>query len=55
MFKFIEGNNAIIKITVKGYEKELSQRVANILAKSALDMISLYLGGLPVFSKQILH
>ncbi len=27
MFKFIEGNNAIIKITVKGYEKELSQRL----------------------------
>lgn len=55
IFRIIDGNNAILKVKVKGYEKVLSQKLGNILAKSALDMLSLYVGRKRLFFQQILQ
>lgn len=46
---------SIIKVTVKGYELELSRRVAEIVCKSALDAVSLLFGGKDFFHQQALR
>ncbi|HAV5432060.1 Uncharacterised protein [Acinetobacter baumannii] len=55
IFRILEGNNAVLKVKVKGYERELSKKFGNILAKSVLDMLSLHIGSRRIFFKQILQ
>lgn len=45
---------SVLTITVKGYEKTLSRKVAEIVCKSALDAVSLLFGGNEFFHQQIL-
>ena len=45
---------SILKITVNGYEKDLSRKVAEITCKSALDAISLLFEGKEFFHQQAL-
>lgn len=53
VFSAIEKTPAMIKITVKGFERDYSYKLANIIAKTTLDSISL-LFNKDVFYQQIL-
>ncbi|WP_324172024.1 hypothetical protein [Sulfurimonas sp.] len=53
VFNAIEKAPAMIKITIKGFEKDYSYKLANIIAKTTLDSISL-LFNKDVFYQQIL-
>jgi len=53
IFDFIEKTPALIKITIEGYEKEFSYKLANIVAKTTLDSLSLLFNE-DVFYQQIL-
>jgi len=53
IFDFIEKTPALIKITIKGYEKDFSYKLANIVAKTTLDSLSLLFNE-DVFYQQIL-
>jgi len=46
---------ALIKITIRGFEKDYSRKLGKIIAKSALDSLSLLLGGSSLFLKQALY
>lgn len=46
---------AVVKVTVSGYEKNYSRKLALIVARSALDSISLMLGGSEFFNQNALH
>lgn len=54
VFSAIHEYPAILKITVKGYEHNLSRKVAEIVCKSALDAISLLFGSREYFHQQAL-
>ncbi|MBT2949600.1 hypothetical protein PO25_17095 [Vibrio anguillarum] len=45
---------AIVKVTVEGFEKDYSSKLARIISKSALDALSLLLGGRSLFLQQAL-
>jgi len=45
---------SILKITIKGYEYDLSRKVGEIVCKTALDSISLLFGGREFFHQQAL-
>jgi len=53
IFDFIEKTPALIKITIEGYEKDFSYKLANIVAKTTLDSLSLLFNE-DVFYQQIL-
>lgn len=46
---------SLIKVTVNGYERDYSRKLARIVAKSALDSLSLLLGGRSSFVRQAIH
>lgn len=46
---------ALIKVTVNGFERDYSRKLARIVAKSALDSLSLLLGGRSSFLRQAIH
>ncbi len=54
IYPAIKGQSAIVKITLAGYEKDLSRKVGGLICKSALDSISLAFGGGDFFFKQAL-
>jgi hypothetical protein len=45
---------SVLKVTIVGYEKDLSRKVAEIVCKSALDSVSLVMGGGDFFHQQVL-
>ena len=53
VFNAIEKAPAMVKITIKNFEKDFSYKLANIIAKTTLDSISL-LFNKDVFYQQIL-
>lgn len=46
---------SLIKVTVKGFERDYSRKLARIVAKAGLDSLSLLLGGRSFFLQQALH
>jgi len=48
----IEEHGSFASVTLQGYERELSRKVAEVICKSALDSISLAFGGRDHFFKQ---
>ena len=46
---------SLVKITVEGFERAYSRKLAKIIAKSALDSLSLLFGGRSLFLQQALH
>ena len=52
IYSAIQDCPSVLKITVKGYEKDLSRKVAEIVCKSALDGMSLLFGGTEVIHQQ---
>lgn len=46
---------SIIKVTISGYEKEYSRKLAKIVCKTALDSISLCIGSRALFHQQALQ
>lgn len=54
IYDVLEGANAVVKVAVRGFEQDLSKKMSKILAKTALDMISLYLGGEKGFFQQVI-
>ncbi|WP_373943502.1 hypothetical protein [Vibrio chagasii] len=46
---------SLIKVTISGFERDYSRKLAQIVAKSALDSLSLLLGGRSFFLQQALH
>lgn len=46
---------AILKITIRGYEPELSRKLAKLACKTALDAVSLGFGSAEIFHQQALH
>lgn len=55
IYNVIAEANSVIKVTVEGIEQELSKKLSKILAKAALDMISLVIGSDKTFFQQIIH
>jgi hypothetical protein len=54
VYSAIKDCRAVLKIAVAGYEQDLSRKVAQIVSKSALDALSMLLGGKDFFHQQIL-
>jgi len=54
IYRAIKDRGAILKVTVTGYEQQLSRKVGQIISKSALDCLSLLLGGKDHFHQQAL-
>ncbi|MDH5885329.1 HEPN domain-containing protein [Vibrio splendidus] len=46
---------SLVKVTVTGFERDYSRKLARIVAKSALDSLSLLLGGRSSFLQQAIH
>jgi hypothetical protein len=46
---------SVLKVTIKGHEKELSRKLAELVCKTALDAVSLLFGGPEFFHQQALH
>ncbi|WP_045124848.1 hypothetical protein [Acinetobacter nosocomialis] len=55
IYNFIKDYNAILKVRLNGYESEFSIKLSKLVAKTALDMISLYQGKDTSFFKQVIH
>lgn len=54
IYNWIGGANSIVRVVVKGFEQDLSNKMSRILAKTVLDMISLYLGSERAFYQQVI-
>lgn len=46
---------AVLGVTIAGYERELSRKLAKLACKTALDSISLFFGGVEYFHQQALY
>lgn len=55
IYNVVTDANSVIKVTVEGIEQELSKKISKILAKAALDMISLVIGVERAFFQQTIH
>ncbi|WP_040838887.1 hypothetical protein [Thiothrix nivea] len=54
IYDAIQNCPSILKITINGYEKDFSRKLAHLSCKTALDSISLMIGNYRVFHQQIL-
>jgi len=55
VYSAIVGCPALVKVTVRGYEREFSRKLARLVAKTALDAISLGFGAPECFLQQALQ
>lgn len=55
IYEFVKDSNSIIKVNLKGFEYDFSKKLSKLIAKTTLDMLSLFLGWQNAFYKQIIH
>ncbi|WP_428996361.1 hypothetical protein, partial [Pseudomonas aeruginosa] len=55
VYSAIVGCPALVKVTVRGYEREFSRKLARLVGKTALDAISLGFGAPECFLQQALQ
>jgi len=51
----VEKCPSLMKVTISGYEKDFSRKLARLVCKTALDSISLCIGSKALFHQQALH
>lgn len=54
IFDAIKKCPSVLKVSISGYEKEYSKKLALIVCKTSLDAVSLLFGGADVFMQQVL-
>lgn len=54
LYKALSQCPSMLKVTIRGYEKDLSRKLAQMVCKTALDAVSLVFGGAEFFHQQAL-
>ena len=55
IYSAIKDCPSLLKVTIKGYEKDYSRKLAKLICKTALDSISAMIGSRDMFLQQALH
>jgi hypothetical protein len=55
VYSAVEKCPSLIKVTISGYEKDFSRKLARIVCKTALDSMSLCIGSKALFHQQVLQ